>query len=132
MHVCDDSDGSQLKRVVLPKCRRLNVLKLAHDKTAHIGSKGMRKLIGHRFTWPGLYVDIVDYVRSCESCLRMNQSVHKKSKMVERGIVPEGADKGGIAATGLIHFQLVEPGRQVQGRPARVWTNKFNDLGQRR
>ncbi len=76
-----------LKRVVLPKCRRLNVLKLAHDKTAHIGSKGIRKLIGQRFTWPGVYVDIVDYVRSCESCLRMNQSGHKKSKMVERGIV---------------------------------------------
>ncbi len=87
MHVCDDSDGSQLKRVVLPRCRRLNVLKLAHDKTAHIGSKGMRKRIGQRFTWPGVYVDIVDYVRSCESCLRMNQSGHKKSKMVERGIV---------------------------------------------
>ncbi len=47
----------------------------------------MRKLIGQKFTWPGVYVDIVAYVKSCSTCLRMNATGNKKVKMVERGIV---------------------------------------------
>ncbi len=87
MHVFLDPEGREIHRIVLPKCRRQNVLKLAHDGTAHVGCRGMRKLIGQKFTWPGVYVDIVAYVKSCSTCLRMNATGNKKVKMVERSIV---------------------------------------------
>ncbi len=87
MHVSLDPDNTEIQRIVLPKCRRQNVLRLAHDNTAHVGCRGMRKIIGQRFTWPGVYVDIVAYVKSCSVCLRMNSTGNKKVKIVERGIV---------------------------------------------
>ena len=36
-------------RLVLPKSKRSNVLKLAHEQHAHIGAKKMKLLIGARF-----------------------------------------------------------------------------------
>ncbi len=47
----------------------------------------MRSAIGKRFTWPGVHSDIVDFVKSCDVCLRVNSAGNRKAKMVERGIV---------------------------------------------
>ncbi len=62
---------------------------LAHDKTADVGIRGMRKLLSSRFIWPGIYSDIMKYVKSCDSCLRINQSGNKKSLMVRRPVLTQ-------------------------------------------
>ncbi len=62
-------------------------MSLAHDKSAHVGVRGMRRLLGKRFTWPGLHADITSFVKLCDMCLRFNSAGNKKAKMVERGIV---------------------------------------------
>ncbi len=79
--------GSPVCRVVVPVSHRNRVLTLAHDKTSHVGVRGMRHAIGRHFTWPGLHSDIVDFVKTCEVCLKVNSSGNRKSKMVERKIV---------------------------------------------
>ena len=55
IHSITEKDNYPVDRIVLPTTRRCQAPKLAHDKTAHVGVRGTRKLIGRRFTWPGLH-----------------------------------------------------------------------------
>lgn len=84
-----DVDLSCVRRLVLPKSRRALVSRLAHDHTGHFGCKKMRVLINHRFTWPGLAKDCLDYAASCEECLKYNKAGHKQAMMIERPIIME-------------------------------------------
>ncbi len=63
------------------------VLNLAHAKNGHVGAKTMRKLINHRFTWPGLCVDVVKHTRECSDCLKHNRAGNKTVKMIERPVI---------------------------------------------
>ncbi len=87
IHSIVDIDNSVVDRIVLPVVRRCHAMSLAHDKSAHVGVRGMQRLLGKRFTWPGLHADITSSIRSCDKCLRYNSAGNKKAKMVERGIV---------------------------------------------
>ena len=80
-------DEQLVERVVVPVVFRDRLLKLAHDKSAHVGVRGMRKLLGRKFTWPGMHSDICSFVKSCDVCLRINSSGNKRPLMVERRIV---------------------------------------------
>ncbi len=80
-------DDQLVVKVVVPVVFRERLLKLAHDKTAHVGVRGMRKLLGNKFTWPGMHSDVCKFVKSCDVCLRMNSAGNKKPLMVERRIV---------------------------------------------
>ncbi len=80
-------NDSPVSRIVVPTVFRNKVLSLAHDKTAHVGVRGMKNVLGKRFTWPGVHSDIVAFVKSCDTCLRVNSAGNRKAKMVERQIV---------------------------------------------
>ncbi len=80
MDVCVD-------RIVVPGARRKKVLGLAHDRCGHTGVRGMRRLLQPKFTWPGIHGDIVEYVKSCDVCLKFNKAGNRAAKMVERPIV---------------------------------------------
>ena len=84
VHSVQDEDDRIWIRIVLPKCRRRKILELAHDKTAHVGVK---KIINSRFVWPGLGTDVVDFVRTCDVCIRINKADNKKVKMLEWPVV---------------------------------------------
>ncbi len=79
-------DEPTVSRVVVPTVFRKKLLSLAHDRTAHVGVRGMRSVLGKRFVWPGIY-DIVKYVNSCDVCCRVNCAGNRKSKLVDRPIV---------------------------------------------
>ena len=98
--VVDASEGA-CERLVLPKVRRQLVVSLAHDKSSHLGSKKVRDLINTRFTWPGLGVDVNEYVKSCETCLTINKAGNKQAKMVERPIISEPFESVAIDLVGL-------------------------------
>ncbi len=87
IHSIVDIDNSVVDRIVLPVSRRCHVMSLAHDKSTHVGVRGIRRLLGKRFTWPGLHADITSFVKSYDMCLRFNSAGNKKAKMVKRGIV---------------------------------------------
>ncbi len=80
-------DDVPVERVVVPTVFRDRLLVLAHDKTAHVGVRGMRSVLGRKFTWPGIHSDIMKFVKSCDVCLRVNSAGNKKAMMVERPIV---------------------------------------------
>lgn len=60
------------KQLVVPKGRRNDVLKIAHDSilSGHLGVQRTTDRILTRFYWPGMHGDIVRYVRSCDRCQR--------------------------------------------------------------
>ncbi len=80
-------NDSPVSRIVVPTVFRNKELSLTHDKTAHVGVRGMRNVLGKSFTWPGVHSDIVAFVKSCDTCLRVNSAGNRKAKMVERQIV---------------------------------------------
>ncbi len=80
-------NDSPVTRIVVPTVFRSKLHSLAHDKTAHVGVRGMRSVLGKRFTWPGIHGDIAAFVKSCDTCLRVNSTGNRKSKMIERQIV---------------------------------------------
>ncbi len=87
IHKAVDDAGEERSRIVLPQSKRAKALKLAHDGTAHTGVRGMRRVLGSRFVWPGIHGDVVKFIKSCDVCLRVNKSGNKKALMVERSIL---------------------------------------------
>ncbi len=85
-------------------------MSLAHDKSSHLGSKKVRDLINTRFTWPGLGVDVNEYVKSCETCLTINKAGNKQAKMVECPIISEPFESVAIDLVGPL-----PKGKEEQG-----------------
>ena len=60
--------GEPRNVLVLPKCKRDQVLKLSHDSMSHFGVKKTRKMIARNFFWPGWRTEVEAYVKSCREC----------------------------------------------------------------
>ncbi len=85
----EEDTGNLLSRLVLPVGRRKRVVSLAHDFTVHVGVRRTKQLLNSRFTWPGMGKDVLEFVQSCDACLRLNKTGNRQVHMVERPIVTE-------------------------------------------
>jgi hypothetical protein len=66
--------GQRVDQLVVPKDRRPDILKLAHEKCGfHQGQKRTSERIRYSFFWPGLRKDVVDYCNQCEPCLQISR-----------------------------------------------------------
>ncbi|XP_053873204.1 uncharacterized protein LOC128831095, partial [Malaclemys terrapin pileata] len=66
----DPRTGDIRTQLLVPRCHRRAVMKLAHDVPAagHLGhDKTLARILG-RFFWPGVYQDVKDYCKSCPEC----------------------------------------------------------------
>lgn len=54
------------RRAFIPTFERRNLLKIAHDDPLYGGHLGIKK--SYRKWWPGIYNDVENYVKSCETC----------------------------------------------------------------
>ncbi|KAJ8050336.1 hypothetical protein HOLleu_03495 [Holothuria leucospilota] len=65
--------GNVVKQVVVPKCYRDYVMKVAHESIlgGHQGSSRTYDKVRSSFIWPGLHADITRYCQSCDVCQRM-------------------------------------------------------------
>ena len=63
------------EQIVLPYVLRSKILNLAHclPSSGHIGMGKMRKRILKYFFWPGVYTDIREYCRTCETCQKIGK-----------------------------------------------------------
>lgn len=59
-------------RLVVPKERRLSVIKSAHDSPScgHVGVYKTEARISTKYYWPKLKADVSRYIRHCEICIR--------------------------------------------------------------
>ena len=59
-----------VKQLVVPQCRREQVLKIAHESimAGHLGIQRTTDRVLSRFYWPGIHSSIVQFCRSCDRC----------------------------------------------------------------
>ena len=81
--VVDESHGD-VEVIVVPKFRRQNILKIAHDRLGHLGHKKVLKIVRRNFTWPRLASEVKAY---CDSCQRGNKAGPRKAPMVECPVI---------------------------------------------
>lgn len=62
--------GETVKQVVLPQCKREEVLKIAHEipLAGHLGERKTKQRIKYSFFWPTLKQDVKQYCQSCHVC----------------------------------------------------------------
>lgn len=89
--------GERVSQLVLPQCRREEVLKLAHSSVfgGHMGAKKTTERIRCSFFWNGLPKEVRLFCLACEDC-----------QLVRRGTVRDRAPITPVARPGL-PFQVV-------------------------
>lgn len=58
-------------RVVLPQILRHRIMQTAHG--GHIGEMAMKRIVREYFWWPRMSSDVENFVRKCETCLRLSK-----------------------------------------------------------
>ncbi|GFX60194.1 retrovirus-related Pol polyprotein from transposon opus [Trichonephila clavipes] len=73
--------GESIGQLVIPKCRRTEVLKLAHTSvfSSHMGPKKTLERIKYYFFWEGLRADVKKFCESCKEC-QLTRSVRIKDR----------------------------------------------------
>ncbi|GFX31036.1 retrovirus-related Pol polyprotein from transposon opus [Trichonephila clavipes] len=73
--------GESIGQLVIPKCRRTEVLKLAHTSvfSSHMGPKKTLERIKYSFFWAGLRADVKKFCESCKEC-QLTRSVRIKDR----------------------------------------------------
>ncbi|GFY36667.1 retrovirus-related Pol polyprotein from transposon opus [Trichonephila clavipes] len=73
--------GESIGQLVIPKCRRTEVLKLAHISvfSSHMGPKKTLERIKYSFFWEGLRADVKKFCESCKEC-QLTRSVRIKDR----------------------------------------------------
>ncbi|GFU78950.1 retrovirus-related Pol polyprotein from transposon opus [Trichonephila clavipes] len=73
--------GESIGQLVIPKCRRTEVLKLAHTSvfSSHMGPKKTLERIKYSFFWEGLRADVKKFCESCKAC-QLTRSVRIKDR----------------------------------------------------
>ncbi|GFT44457.1 uncharacterized protein TNCV_836871 [Trichonephila clavipes] len=73
--------GESIGQLVIPKCRRTEVLKLAHTSvfSSHMGPKKTLERIKYSFFWEGLRADVKKFCESGKEC-QLTRSVRIKDR----------------------------------------------------
>ncbi|GFT61771.1 retrovirus-related Pol polyprotein from transposon opus [Trichonephila clavipes] len=73
--------GESIGQLVIPKCRRTEVLKLAHTSvfSSHMGPKKTLERIKYSFFWEGPRADVKKFCESCKEC-QLTRSVRIKDR----------------------------------------------------
>ena len=77
-----ESDGKQVKQLVLPSRFVPEVLRSLHNDVGHPGRDRTLSLLRDRFFWPGMYADVEEYVENCDRCIRRKSPPAKKVPLV--------------------------------------------------
>ncbi|CAF0924945.1 unnamed protein product, partial [Didymodactylos carnosus] len=88
--------------LVIPKSKRLEILKLAHDHpvSGHLGRRKTLHRIAIRFFWVGMRRDVAQYVRACNFCQRFKAANEKKAGLMQSHVVQSPWNTIGIDLTG--------------------------------
>ena len=81
------------KRLVVAEDRNLRTRLIAEAhcqvSTAHPGKNKTRKIIGDRYYWPGMTIDIDRYIRNCNDCRRSTVPQDKTPGLLKPLPIPE-------------------------------------------
>lgn len=80
------SGDDVVRRVVVPRHRRKEVLQKSHNELGHLGREKTLSVAMDRFFWPGLTRDIENHIKTCTRCLRA-KAPHLPDRAPLRSIV---------------------------------------------
>ena len=92
-HITSDQTLGERKRLVLPKVHRLPLIHLAHNNLGHFSINKTKAIINDKFTWPGISVDVKDFILSCDKCKVFNKHSHKPPPFHMRPVITEPFDE---------------------------------------
>ena len=80
----EDCLGDLSSRIVVPQGRRVALLKLAHSGVAsgHFGVKKSYAKLASHFTWPKMYVEMKELVRTCPGCQRAAKNMNARAPLM--------------------------------------------------
>jgi Reverse transcriptase (RNA-dependent DNA polymerase)/RNase H-like domain found in reverse transcriptase/Integrase zinc binding domain/Chromo (CHRromatin Organisation MOdifier) domain/Retroviral aspartyl protease len=87
-------DGTWRKdnRIVVPNSTELKmtIMKECHDSpvSGHVGHSRTQNLVERNFWWPGLYTDVLEYVRTCDLCQRNKPTNQKPGGLLQPLPIP--------------------------------------------
>ena len=73
--------------IVVPKCKRPDILRLAHYKLGHLGYKKVVAVIRRSFVWSRLTLDVKAYCTSCVECQKGNKVGHHRAPIIECPVI---------------------------------------------
>lgn len=79
----------EVHQVVLPKSYRETTMKMAHFSpfAGHFGKRKTTSRIMAAFFWPGMWQDVQNMCRACETCQRMAGKTHRRYPLVPLPII---------------------------------------------
>src|SRR3979490_1734083 len=80
-------------RIYVPEANnlRLRVLQYKHDHilSGHLGQNKTLALMRQEYTWPGLRTSVVEFCKSCTTCMRSKSQRHKPYGFLKQLPIPE-------------------------------------------
>ena len=91
VHVKLVEPQKELSRIVVPSCRRKEVLDIGHRGLVggHFSHNKMFAILSHHFTWPGIRKDIRSYCRACPECQKAGRQLQPRVPMVVTPTISE-------------------------------------------
>ena len=82
VHEIEGDAGEIYRRLVVPRVRRADILKMAHNHlmAGHLAYKKMTSHLKRLYTWPGIGENVLAWCKSCARC--------QKTKSGGGGTVP--------------------------------------------
>ncbi|GFT13649.1 CCHC-type domain-containing protein [Trichonephila clavipes] len=115
--------GESIGQLVIPKCRRTEVLKLAHTSvfSSHMGPKKTLERIKYSFFWEGLRADVKKFCESCKEC-QLTRSVRIKDRSSSTPVArPELPFEVGRVRNSCLHLAT---GRTRDDIEKRIWQRR--------
>ena len=78
---------------MLPKPHRLPLIRLAHNHLGHFSINKTKSIINDKFTWPGISIDVKNFILSCDKCKTYNKHSHKQPPFHMRPVITEPFDE---------------------------------------
>ncbi|GBM08846.1 hypothetical protein AVEN_57402-1 [Araneus ventricosus] len=80
--------GEKVKQAVLPKCKRDEVLRVAHEipLAGHLGERKAKQRIKYSFLWPEIKKDVKEFCQSCRQC-QVRRAITYRDRIPIRHIV---------------------------------------------
>ena len=84
--------GEIINQIVVPQPFRLKILEVTHDTPCggHMGCRKTRNRILQNFLWPGIFIDVAKFCRSCPKC--QNSVTKGRSSKVKLVPIPPMAE----------------------------------------
>lgn len=76
------STGEDRKQLLLPACKKKEVLRGLHNDLGHLGRDRTTELVRSRFFWPHLADDVKNWVKCCEPCVKRKISIPDRAPLV--------------------------------------------------